>query len=85
MRKEQMAEDKAKKDLTKDTTIEQDLDELQKLIDKMQDPAVTLEESFELYKRGMDLVRSCNERIDTVEKKVKMMNPDGSMSDFRQE
>lgn len=68
-----MAEDKAKKDLTKDTTIEQDLDELQKLIDKMQDPAVTLEESFELYKRGMDLVRSCNERIDTVEKKVKIL------------
>ena len=68
-----MAEDMAKKDLTKDTTIEQDLDELQKLIDKMQDPAVTLEESFELYKRGMDLVRSCNERIDTVEKKVKIL------------
>ncbi|NLC74231.1 MAG: exodeoxyribonuclease VII small subunit [Clostridiales bacterium] len=39
----------------------------------MQDPAVTLEESFELYKRGMDLVRSCNERIDTVEKKVKIL------------
>ena len=31
---------------------------------------ISLEDSFALYQKGMELVKTCNSKIDTVEKKM---------------
>ena len=41
------------------------------------DDNIPLEESFELYKEGMDMLKHCREVIDDVEKKVIMLSENG--------
>ena len=41
---------------------------LEQKIGKLNDPNLSLEESFENYKEGMDLVKKCHAMIDQVEK-----------------
>ncbi len=65
-----------------ETTIREDFDALEELIDKMDGTDVSLEESFALYEDGMKLLKKLHERIDTVEQKVKKLNEDGSLSDL---
>ena len=43
---------------------------------------VSLEESFLIYQTGMKLLKECSEKIDTVEKRMLMMNEDGGLSEF---
>lgn len=43
---------------------------------------VSLEESFLIYQTGMKLLKECSEKIDTVEKRMLMMNEDGELSEF---
>ncbi len=43
---------------------------------------ISLEESFKLYKEGMKLVKSCNDRIDKVEKEVLKLNENGELDEF---
>ena len=31
---------------------------------------VSLDESFELYKKGMDIIKNCNKEIDKVQKQI---------------
>ena len=45
----------------------------------METGELTLEESFEAFKEGMELVRKCNESIDMVEKEVVKLMDDGSI------
>ena len=54
----------------KEATIEQMLDEVDKIIAQLDSGEIPLEESFEIYEKGMKLVKSINTRIDKVEKKV---------------
>ena len=41
-----------------------------------------LEESFRLYRQGMELLKALNGRLDTVEKKMLQMNEDGTFREF---
>ena len=43
--------------------------DLEGVIGKMEGTDVTLEQSFELYNQGMELLKKCSQAIDTVEKK----------------
>lgn len=43
---------------------------------------VPLEESFTLYKDGMELLKYCNEKIDKVEKQVLKLNEEGELDEF---
>ena len=63
-------------------SVEEAFAELEKILAEMEKEDATLEGSFANYERGMKLIRFCNEKIDLVEKKVQMMNADGSLSDF---
>ena len=55
---------------------------LGKILAKMDEPGVTLEESFNCYEQGMKLIRYCNETIDTVEKKVQVLSAEGDTDEF---
>ncbi len=48
----------------------------------LEDEEITLEDSFQAYKKGMDLLKVCNDKIDKVEKKVLMLNEEGGLDEF---
>jgi exodeoxyribonuclease VII small subunit len=66
----------------KELTIEQTFDKLEDTIAKLQQEDVSLEDSFKLYKEGMKLIKSCNDKIDRVEKQVLKLNEDGELDEF---
>ncbi len=51
-------------------SIEQTFAQLDELLEKLESPDITLEESFACYEEGIRLVRNCNEKIDQVEKQM---------------
>ncbi len=56
--------------------------DLEGVIGKMEGTDVTLEQSFELYNQGMELLKKCSQVIDTVEKKVLVLDEDGEKHEF---
>ena len=57
--------------------LEEMFQDLEKVIMAMEDSDVTLEKSFDLYNRGMELLKKCNRTIDEVEKKVLVQDEEG--------
>lgn len=66
-----MEEDKTTK------TIEETMEELDTIIEKMEDRESSLEESFSYFERGMRLVKECSSRIDKVEKQIMVLSEEG--------
>lgn len=66
----------------RDMTVEEAFELLDSVVEKLEDRETTLEESFALYQRGMELLKLCNGKIDTVEKKMMQMNQDGELEEF---
>ena len=65
-------------------SLEQILEQLDETIEELQSGDVSLEESFELYKKGMDYVKLCSETIEQVEKKVLMLNQEGTLDELEE-
>lgn len=65
-----------------DHSIEELFQVLDETVEKLESRDISLEESFKLYEQGMELLRSCNDKIDTVEKKMLQMNENGELSEF---
>lgn len=74
-----MAETEEKKEAK---SIEETFGELDILAQKLEDRDTPLEESFRLYRQGMELLRDLSGRLDTVEKKMLQMNEDGTFREF---
>lgn len=55
------------------------LDEITRSLEKED---ISLEDSFSAYKKGMDLLKICNDKIDQVEKKVLVLNEEGGLDEF---
>ena len=60
-------------------TLEELFEGLETVIGTMEQPEVSLEESFQLYHRGMELLKSCNNRLDKIEKKMLVLDDEGEM------
>lgn len=71
-------------DKVKEQTLEQLFGGLEEIIGAMEQPEVPLEESFQLYYKGMELLKSCNERLDKIEKKMLVLDEEGEMHEFEQ-
>lgn len=63
-------------------SLEEALEKIDETINRLQKEEISLEESFRLYKEGMDYVKICSETIDRVEKKVLMLNQEGSLNEL---
>ena len=59
-------------------TIEQNFEEIESIIQNMQEEDVTLDKSFELYNKGLNLVKDCNAQIDKIEKQIQIINEEQS-------
>lgn len=63
-------------------TLEESFQELDAIVDKLEHESLSLEASFKAYQNGMELLKSCNTKIDTVEKKMLLLNENGELSEF---
>ena len=52
------------------------------MIRQMEEADTSLEDSFELYNKGMTLLKKCSQTIDEVEKKVLVLDEDGETHEF---
>ena len=55
-------------------TIEETFAALDALIDQLESGKGSLEDAFKNYEEGMKLVKSCNEKIDKIEKQILVLN-----------
>ena len=49
---------------------EEVVSEIDKIINELEANEVSLEESFNLYKKGMELIKNCNDDIEKVQKQL---------------
>lgn len=63
-------------------TIEEVMESLDLMVEKLESRDTSLEESFQIYQEGMKLLKYCSDKIDTVEKKMLQMNEEGELSEF---
>lgn len=59
--------------------IEDVFQELDVIAEKLESSDTSLEDSFRLYKKGMELLKYCSGKLDTVEKKMLQMDEDGTL------
>ena len=63
-------------------TLEVVFRELDEVVKKLEGEDISLEESFQLYHKGMELLKVCNEKIDAVEKKMLILDENGEKHEF---
>lgn len=50
--------------------IEDNFEELEKIITELENDELSLEDSFSRYEKGMKLLKKCDEELDKVEKQL---------------
>lgn len=55
-------------------TVEETFEALDSLIERLENGQGSLEDAFSDYETGMKLVKSCNEKIDKIEKQVLVLS-----------
>lgn len=63
-------------------SLEEIFSDLEQTIKKMEEGEISLEESFQLYNQGMDMLKACNSKIDKVEKKMLLLDEEGEEHEF---
>lgn len=63
-------------------SLEEGFSRLEETVAKLEKADISLEESFAVYKQGMELLKKCNDAIDQVEKKVLVINEKGETNEF---
>ncbi|MDD6101986.1 MAG: exodeoxyribonuclease VII small subunit [Clostridiales bacterium] len=56
--------------MDKNNMLEEKMSELSDIIKQMENPDVTLSDSFELYKKGVLCINECTGMIDNIEKEL---------------
>lgn len=63
-------------------SLEERFENIEEIISKMETGDVTLDQSFELYKNGLEEIKAANAMLDDMEKAMLIMNEDGSLEEF---
>lgn len=56
--------------------------ELDQVVADLENTEISLEDSFKLYHKGMELLKECNDKIDAVEKKMLILDENGEQHEF---
>ncbi|MBX3268566.1 MAG: exodeoxyribonuclease VII small subunit [Acidobacteria bacterium] len=54
-------------------TFEESLDQLEAIVRKLEDGDLPLEESLELFEKGVKLSRDCKERLASAERRIEVL------------
>ncbi len=63
-------------------SLEENFAALEEIIDRLEQEDISLEEAFQTYSSGMAILKTCNEQIDRVEKKVLKLNEQGELEEL---
>ena len=66
----------------KKETLEEMFTQLESVIKTMEQGDISLEETFDLHHKGMNMLKSCNDKIDKVEKKMLILDDKGEAHEF---
>lgn len=69
-------------DQERELTLEEAFEQLDALAEQLENKDISLDKSFEVYQKGMELLKQCSEKIDLVEKKMLQVNADGELTEF---
>lgn len=64
-------------------SFEESVGRLEEIVRMLENGTATLDESLKLYEEGISLVRICGEKLDSAEKKIKILTTadDGSIEE----
>lgn len=63
-------------------TLESSFEDLDTILSKLEDNTTNLDDSFRLYQQGIKLLKTCNDSIDKIEKKIVILNESGENNEF---
>ncbi len=61
--------------------LEEIMEQLEETVGKLECEKLSLEEAYETFSKGMELVVKGNQAIDKVEKKIEILTQEGEMGD----
>ncbi len=64
------------------TGLEERFSMIEDILEKMEDENVTLDQSFDLYKQGIEQIKAANADLDRIEKAMLVINEDGELEEF---
>ena len=70
------------KENEKTLTLEEHFAHLEQIVARMEDADVSLDEAFELYKKGLDEVKSANDLLQGKEKAMLVLNSDRQLEEL---
>lgn len=76
-----MTAEETKKEMEEET-LQELFSKLDQVIEKMEQGDISLEQSFNYYHKGMELLKTCNDKIDIVEKKILVLDNEGEEHEF---
>lgn len=66
-------------------TIEESFEALEEIITKLESSDISLDESFALYKNGIEELKQANDKIEQTKKAVMAISKDGGLEVFEEE
>jgi len=66
----------------KNVSLEAHFEQIEEIIEAMEAGDVTLDQSFELYKNGLEEIRSANAILDGMEKAMLKLNENDELEEF---
>lgn len=64
-----------------DMTVEEALDRLEQINDALESGTLTLDDSIELYKEGVELSAMCKQKLDNARMQINILSEDGTEQD----
>jgi len=64
------------------SSLEEHFEHIEEIIEEMETGDVSLDKSFELYKKGLEEIKAANIMLNDIEKAMLVLNEDGSMEEF---
>lgn len=69
--------------MSEEFNLEKAFKDLDEKVTALENPDISLEDSFKIYKEGMELLKQCSDSIDAVEKKVLVLEEEGGVHEFQ--
>jgi exodeoxyribonuclease VII small subunit len=68
--------------MNEELDLETALDDLERIVEKLEEGRLSLEESLVLFERGMGLVRLCQSRLEKAEQRIEILTgePPGDLA-----
>lgn len=63
-------------------TLEERFERIEEIIGQMEAGEASLDQSFELYKNGLEEIKVANAMLDDMEKAMLLLNEDGTLEEF---